>query len=263
MSYTIDPMDSPRYTLLNAKRHARAFARDFDYYASTRPYSIVKESDLCTGNTKVVLKLDRQPPLSLANVANDAFENLRKSLDQLGFAIASSVHPEKKKRLKCAFPFAATESDIQGVVARNSGDLPAPIVERMISFKPFKDGDPLLWALNEISNCSKHRITKAILSPVGAITADQISLRGPGAMFGRWDAANSEMMIASYAAGSELSIDGLKFQAYPAFGDIEVVKSEPLLPVFDALAEKVQHILDDVEKLSIGLGFLKSKVGSA
>lgn len=247
MGQKVDPLDSPKYRLDHAKRHARTVAREFDVFMKEEPYALITEENSERREKTFKLKLTKPLPKSIAGFTDDAFANLRSALDQIGFAVAKAAGGRGKK---CSFPFGNSEIEAKSRITGNSKELPRAMFDLMVSFQPYAGGDDLLWSLNEICNTGKHRIVSPVFFLLDGFWMKNVTLRGGGtaSVGGMWDSSKNELVIATLGYGSTLSVDEFRFSSFVALDDsIEFVGGQPALEVFDALARKVEGILMAVE----------------
>ncbi|WP_261997033.1 hypothetical protein [Stenotrophomonas sp. Ste96] len=249
--YNVAPMESPRYQLARAREKFQDIQAALAKYALTTPFAVVTEESPSTGMQKTVLRRVKNTPIFVAAAVNDAFEPLRKALDQVGYAVAKAANMRGKN---CAFPFGDTEKEVRGRSTGVSRELPEEIFELMVSFRPYKDGDQQLWALNEIANTSKHRITKTFPGSLSGASLKDVSMSGTGSIMGPWNEGNGEMMIAEVTKDTSLVIGEITFSVHLVFGDIPVVCGQPIEPTFSYVESVVKNILDAVEAKAVEMG---------
>ncbi|WP_370306191.1 hypothetical protein [Sinimarinibacterium flocculans] len=244
MSAKVDPFDSPKYRLEHAKRHAQAIRDDFAAFLGGKPYVLTREDDPGAKQEVLKIKLVKPLPSSIRGHADDAFGNLRSSLDQVGYVVARASGGRGKK---CSFPFGDNETEARSRATGNSNELPAEIFDLMISFQPYAGGDDLLWALNEICNTGKHRLVRPVFAIVGGLSMQNVRLSGSVSIPGMWDSSKNEVVIATIGEGGSFSADDLQVSPDVVLDDIKVVGGQPVLGVFDALASKVERAITAVE----------------
>jgi hypothetical protein len=129
----------------------------------------------------------------------------------------------------------------------------------MESFKPYKGGDNLLWALNKLRNRDDHRITCAIDRMSGGRSLDILHRVGPFE-FGirvplpplEWGRDKEELEILRVSQGDGLY--RLTIATFLTFGDLDVIKGSPVQKVLMHQGEIVGRILDAVEAKAIEIG---------
>ncbi|WP_141057493.1 hypothetical protein [Stenotrophomonas rhizophila] len=246
--YNTDPMESPRYQLEKARKKFFSVKPLLKEHSDSEPFRVVIEECASTENTRILLRRIKNPPMAISDTVNDAFEALRKALDQVGYAIA---HKLGKRGKKCAFPFGDSDKEVRARASGPSAEIPPEIFSIMAQFKPHKEGDKLLWALNEIANTSKHRITKVFPNSISQTSIGMARGSGSFSLLGPWDEQKGEMVIAEVGPESTFELDGLKFNITLVFGDIPYIESTAIEPVFMYLESKVKQILDAVEAKAV------------
>lgn len=249
--YNRAPMESPRYQLARAREKFQDIQAALARFAETRPFALVTEESPSTGMRKTVLRRVKNTPISIAAAVNDAFEPLRKALDQVGYAVAKAANLRGKY---CAFPFGDTEKEVRGRFTGGSRELPHEILELMVSFRPYKNGDQQLWALNEIANTSKHRITMTFPGSVSGVSVHNLSMSGTGYIMGPWNEGLGEMTIAEVTKDTSLVIGDVSYSVQLVFGDIPFVHGKPIDPTFFYVESLVKNILDAVEAKAVEMG---------
>ena len=120
------------------------------------------------------------------------------------------------------FPFAGNAIQLANALGR-SKDIPDRIQSLLCGFQPYKGGNDLLWALNEVANTDKHRM----VIPIGqGLARYGASVRGTG-YFSMpdphvWDRAKNEMKLIELGPGATHTYD-FGFQFFIAFHDIEFI----------------------------------------
>ncbi|MFL4510854.1 hypothetical protein ACJ6WJ_02800 [Stenotrophomonas maltophilia] len=253
--YNVHPMESPRYHLARANVRFRDIRVQAEQHANSGAFSLITETDPGNGKRKTVLRRTKRTPIVVGATVNDAFEELRKALDQACYAVAKAAGRSGKK---CAFPFGETEQELAGRLTGISREIPKEIFAAILEFQPRLDGDKLLWAVNAVANHSKHRVTIAFPTPISSATISQIVLNGSGSILGPWNEDRGELMIAEVDADSEVSIGEMQFGVSLRFGDIEGLEGLEVEPVFLHAEAKVAQILDAIEEKAEELALFPS-----
>lgn len=224
------------------------------------PYVQVVEPDPQTPGWQIhKIKLVRPFPEEFGNLTSDIVVNLRSALDIAGNAIAIAVG--KPNARNTGFPFASDVNQMASSLGR-SKDLPKEIQSFFCGFQPYRGGDDLLWALNELCNRNKHTVVRpmqAIMERRGA------SARGYGRPFSmpdphKWDSAKHEMIVIKLGpivvpdATWDYEFDFLPFIA---IDEVQVVEGHPVVAVLYELCLKVESVLGAIEAECRRLGFVK------
>ena len=234
------------YSIEHAKRHIRNLETEVSIFFSTNPYSFVTESNADGTEDIHKIKLTKPMPAGLSGITFDAINNLRSSLDQAGYAVAVATGRSGKN---AHFPFGDTAADVNACEKRRSKHLPKQIFDLMVSFKPYRGGNDLLWAMNKLCNSQKHEL----IIPVATYTGNMDLLIGrietgskPFTFPPRWNSAKNEMVIAQVPYGSECKFD-FQYQVFIAFNDVECILGQPVIPILNKMLGIVDGIVMALE----------------
>jgi hypothetical protein len=157
------------------------------------------------------------------------------------------------------FPFADSATNLEDVIRKRCKDLPNEVHALFRSFKPYKGGDDLLWALNRICNANKHRL----LAPAGigvggayyrnlnVIYADSLTVPAP-----RWDSAKNEIIFLTVGPKANVTYNiNVSFDI--ALNEVDIVAGQPVVAVLNALADKVSVIIERINAKAFKMGLLK------
>jgi hypothetical protein len=249
-----DPFSSARLLIRGAYEDIDRLDAAFDAFFKSEPYAKVVETDPHGAVDFHKVKMTKKLPALLSRDVARVGNELRSALDQAGYAMAAA---SGKARLKYTyFPFGASTAHLEDVIRGRCKDLPKEIATLFRSFNPYRGGDDLLWAINEIANGIKHRFIVPVGQGVGKailehFRADQLI---HGAFPPLWDSANDEMVFCVVRHGSDVSYDyNLGF--FVAFGNIDVVRGMHVTPTLKSMAAKVDSIIaaTEIEARRIGL----------
>ena len=101
-------------------------------------------------------------------VVGETLHNIRSPLDQ----ILSAVGELGKGADGVAFPFGENGDIFERALAKQKKLLPADAIDMIRALKPYKGGNDLLWAINELNRGDKHRPK---LLPVLALSSWHVS----------------------------------------------------------------------------------------
>ncbi len=188
-------------------------------------------------------------------MAGDAIGNLREALDHatFGVAVASGCSDAQN----AYFPFAGTEERLDSTIKGRCKDIPKEIYPLLRAFKPYHEGNEILFTLNRIANRNKH----ALLIPVGAISLDAgLSVKGTG-FFSMpqphiWDHTKNEMELITLGPGSQFNAH-FRFFNTVAFAGIKIIERDAAVEVLDTIRCEVERVLLAIEAESRRLGFIK------
>jgi hypothetical protein len=173
---------------------------------------------------------------------------------QLGYALALAGEVVQPKH--SAFPFAGDINKMPNALGR-SKDIPEKIHPLLCGFQPYKGGNDLLWALNEIANTDKHKMIIPIgqaARPFGTSVhcTGYFSMPQPHV----WDRAKNEMILIELGPGATFHYD-FQFTFFIAFHDIEIVGGKPITGTLHKIGEIVLRILNAIEAESKRLCIVK------
>jgi hypothetical protein len=193
------------------------------------------------------LKLAKPFPDAFVHRAIKTIEGLRSALDLTAYAVADKSGPGAADAVH--FPFCKTAADMKSRINGTCKNLPDEIKALFASFKPYKGGDDLLWALNELCNASKHRL----IVPVGLSAGTMLrrATMASGSVGGyipipRWDSGKEEIVFGATSPGAKFDYD-IEMLFGITFGDVEIVKGQPVEVVLHRLLGKVSGIVDVTE----------------
>jgi hypothetical protein len=211
-----------------------------------------KEIDPKSGDVIDKIKLDPLPDPIVRNVVQ-IIESLRFALDYAACAVVPA-----RWRKGTYFPFGDTKRDMNATIKSNRcKHIPDEIKMLFASFKPYKRGNPPLWALNKICNTTKHR---TIIEP-GVSVKDfsfedvwKVGETGALPFAPRWDRRKNEIMVSKARGKGTIHHDveftiGIKFRKVPVFS------GSPVPAVLRYLASTVERILwlTECEARKIGI----------
>jgi hypothetical protein len=254
-----DPFASSRSKLAWAQEHLPDLERRIDKFHDLDPYARVIEPDAKSGWEIHKIKLVKPFPDAFGNITSDIVVNLRSALDNAGYAIAFAIG--KPNARNTAFPFAKDVANMASSIGR-AADLPKEIQSFFCGFQPYRGGDDLLWALNELCNGNKHKF----VTPMGTVMwRGRAFAQGNGRPFSMpdphvWDSTKNEMEVLRLGpivvpdATWDYNFD---FFPFVAINEIPVVVGQPVLRLLYQLCLKVESVLVAIEAESKRLGITK------
>jgi hypothetical protein len=265
ISPTNDPFYSPKRRVANAQRHLRNMHVQCAAFFQSGPYARVIETDV-DGTTQLhKIKLVKELPDEIGDIAADAVDNLRSALDQTGYAAALVSGNQRLKHT--AFPFGNTPEDVERHIAGWGKDIPSDVSAFFRSFEPYQGGKGGLWALNQLCISNKH----TIIIPVGSATASMTftkpsilkaskdgksTLNLPFWTPSTWDKTKNEMILARVEQGGTFDAD-FQLGGDVAFGDVPVFADQSAIGTLEALAGIVESVIAGTEAECRRLGFMK------
>lgn len=244
-----DPFHSSKYVIARAKHHVRDLERQIAEFIESDPYSRVVEIDPNTSEEVHKIKLAKPMPVALPGLAADAVNNMRSALDQAIYTLTGARNTY--------FPIARTQSDFENAVKGRCKDLPEEIIELIRTLKPYKGGNNLLWALNELCNTNKHSFISPVAMASGGTYVKRITMLSGGFDLPRhiWNRTKNEMELLRVQPGTTIDFD-FTIATFVAIHDVEVVDGQPVVAVFNELGRMVEGIVMTIEAESRRLGLV-------
>lgn len=252
-----DLFKDSRLRITRAKFHTEDFKGKSAEFVTNNPYKDVIEPNTEGPGRFLKLKMTAPVPAILSIIVAEIFWHLRSALDSAGYAVAKASGIADPGNAH--FPFG--DEGTEAAYARGKGrsrDLPKEIFTLMRQFKPYKGGNDLLWALNEVCNTSKHEILAA--TPLGfgkAFITHMEAKGGPALLLPTpvWNSGKNELLIVFLGAGAELDYD-MTFFTDITFDDVPVVGGHPTLAVLNQLTRAIDGTMEAIELRTRELGII-------
>jgi hypothetical protein len=250
-----------------AKHHFGDLQARYERFREDNPYEAIPYDEPDTGDLVYKAKIPNQPPLWWSTIAGDCVHNLRSSLDLL---VCEMVRAKGNPVTKDTGFLVAKDANAfeSGYYMRKVKGVPQAAVELIKKAKPYKEADNPFWRLNELDIADKHKL----LVPVGTvhhrtvktITLDQFFAANPGTTEATMEdvvtppagIVTPELPFPAeddaeiYRVPASLRNDPVaqmhmnpEFEFEIAFGEVEVVEREPLIPTLDQLIQFVEGFI--------------------
>jgi hypothetical protein len=250
-----DPFDSPKCRLLRAKQHIRDLDSRINKFFKKQPHKGVVERDANGLNELHKVRLTKPIPSQFADRTAETVEALRSALDQTGYAVAVLAGATEPK--SAYFPIAEKATDLENVIKGRCKDLPPDIVALFRSFNPHKGGNDAIWALNRACTVAKHRTLIRVGMSVLKITTKGTSfIEGGSLPMPKWDSEKNEVIFGIVGPGGQFQYD-LEFTFFVAFGEIEIIEGNPVVPVLATMIGEVGKVILATEAECRRIGLLK------
>jgi hypothetical protein len=236
----------------------RAFYEENKAYFVTNPGEDFIDIDEAAGLRLYKFRYKSPAPKILSQIAVDVVSNLRAALDQAAYVCA--VESGKAAPRMTHFPFGETKQEVAALRGRRgSADLPLEIFDVMAGFRPWRDGNFNLWAMNRLTNAHKHRLTVA--GAASAMHAMELALlRSPLSFYAmhmpKWDLLKNELTWASVPL-SDKKEHRPQLKLFVSFTEPSELLRKPALHVMDRMGETVIKILMAVEDKALAMGLLR------
>jgi hypothetical protein len=239
------PFASSRQKFARAEKHFADLEREIEAFGQKQPYKRVTEPHPDKpGHFIFKIKMTEELPPVIADTTADIVSSLRSALDNAGYAIAVAAGVKEPKN--SAFPFAGTLTQMPNALGR-AKDIPEPIHSLFCGFQPYKGGNDLLWALNQVAITDKHKV----VVPIGqGFVRNRASAQGRGFVSipdpPVWDRTKNEMVILELGPGAECDYD-FDFTFFVAFNEIALIDGKPILTILPQFGSIVERVLTAME----------------
>jgi len=251
---TADPFHSSKRSIERANYHLNDLKRQSTEFFKTEPYETLVECEPDTGEHTYKVKLVKPMPPSLETIAADAVNNLRSALDQACYAFRTT------KGRYTYFPFSDSATNFEPTLKGRCKTFPQEIIDLIRRLKPYKGGDDLLWALNELCNTNKHGVLAPIAVCTSLVNFRNIEIKETGGfqLFApRWDRTKNEMVFFRCVEGSTVEAN-IDFATHIVICDVLIVDGQPIEAVLHALINKVHGIVMAIEAEARRIGFFQT-----
>ena len=159
---------------------------------------------------------------------------------------------------KTYFPIGKTRADFYGALKSKAKYVPDEIRALFVKLKPYKRGNPPLWALTKLANTPKH---VTIVHP-GIMVKDVEFVGNPGLTAilrhsqPKWNSRKNEIVIARVSGQTTIHHD-VDISLGVAFGKVPIFSGLPVLGSLRYLAANVERILWAMESEAKRIGVIK------
>jgi hypothetical protein len=255
-----------RIKVERAKHHFRDLQSRYEGFQEAKPYRVVVDDEADTGDLVHRVEVSDQPPLFWSAIAGDCVHNLRSSLDLL---VCEMVRAEGERVTdQTGFPiFKSANAFKSGHHAKVKGT-PKAAVDLIKKAEPYQGADNPFWRLHQLDIADKH----ILLVPVGVVHQRTISKYDLNQLFAAMPGVRKFTMadVAEEAIGiitpsqvfplkddAEIRRIPARLRDHPvaqlymdpefvfgvAFGEVEVVEGQPLIPTLDQMIQFVEGFI--------------------
>jgi hypothetical protein len=253
------PFDSPRLTLKRAKHHIRDLKGVIQTFTNELPWSYVIDCDSQAPNRVYKIKFHTPPPANAASILFDAVNNLRASLDQIGYSAA--IASGKIEPRGTNFPFGKDKKGVEAVFKKNQAHLTLPpdIMDLFRSVEPYEGGSgQLLWAINKLCNTKKHnKLVSTMVTGALATFRAWVPDGGPaGTGLGGSNWMPNELELILMVAPPEVDPDlSGNFSFTVSVDSLDLIRDKPIVMVLEGAAGTVADLLVSAEAICQRQGF--------
>jgi hypothetical protein len=250
----IDLFASPKRRIARANDHLADIKARTRAFFDAQPYAQIVEHKP-DGSSDHKLKLTEQLPDVITDIAYEAIEALRSSLDQAMHPVAVACKSKRPDLIH--FPIVDTDADFENVLNGRVKDFPQEILDLIRSFKPYQSGNKLVWALNRIRRQSTHRLIVPVGMATNELVIKRLAMRRGPFTIPRpiWDGEKNELIYLKTGPGADLDMD-IEFTFHIAFSDVEGIAGERADEILRLMADEVERIVLAIEAESKRIGLI-------
>lgn len=192
--------------------------------------------------------LIREVPDAVGAGAGEAIEGLRSVLDQSMHSVANYLGLTIRGNLY--FPFAKTESDLDGAIRGKLTDFPLAFRELLSDFKTFQRQDSLLYALSCAANDSKHvKVTaSAVSSSETYVTGITVSSGAFSGSTPKWDSRLNEMTLIESWDPIGPNWQPIKVTFHLNFAEVPGITGLPVVSALNHMAGEVEAVVSRIKE---------------
>lgn len=245
----VDIFKSAKRRVARARTHVAELESRSGSFFGTRPYIRLVERNP-DGFDEHKVKLIRTIPDEITDLAYEAIEALRSSLDQVIHPIALAYNLKRPDHIH----FPITDDVITYEKAlKYFRDCPIEIQELLSSFKAYKGANDVIWSLNQIRRQSSHRLIIPVGITNGGVYIKSLATNGwkggirtPSPL---WNTEKEEIILVIAGAGTEINYE-IALYFYLAFGQVDGLANQPVINCLNAMVIQVDTIVLAVESLA-------------
>jgi hypothetical protein len=250
-----NPFDSPSLTLERAKHHIRDLSKVVGRFTDEpRPWTYVLDTESHSPNKVYKIRFHTLPPADAACIIFDAVNNLRATLDQIGYSAAMASGKVKPWATKFLFG-----DEVKDPAKWSSKDLPAEIVYLFRSTEPYKGGNgQLLWAINRLCNTKKHSklVPTMVTGAVATFRAWVPEGTPAGTCLGgsSWMPNEHELILMVVPPEIDPDLSG-NFSFTVSVDSVDLIRDKPIVTVLEGAAASIADLLVSAEAICQRAGF--------
>lgn len=232
--------------LTRAKKHLDELKFEELAFSDGKPYTSIIDVESDPLNDVYKLQLTSPIPSTIKAIVADSINNIRASLDH---AVCASVKLFGRSANVACFPFAESVLGLENTIKGRCKEVHPEIVSLMREFKPYKGGNDLLWSVSKISALNKHQSLLALNAKYEMTDWQIVANRPPEPITPFWNSAKDEFIFAVMSKGGQLTWN-IYITLYITFGDVEIVRFQPLVSTINEMIGIAQSIVSDIEAAS-------------
>jgi hypothetical protein len=249
-----DLFASAKAVFRRAQKHVEDLNVTINEFGPDKPYRLVVEDDPHFGKHILKAKFSESFSEDISCIMFDAVNNLRSSLDQAAYAIATKHRGDSDRY--AYFPFASDAVHWPNRINGAKNDFPPEIIAVFERFKPYKGGNDTLWSLHYLVNTKKH----ALLIPAGfgvavSVKVGDASFRPEFLSVPKERYRKDEVIL--FEAPDPNAIPQIEFRYSIVIDNPEpIVEGKSPVALLNSIRREVGMVLFDLEEGCRAVGFM-------
>ncbi|GAB4352446.1 MAG: hypothetical protein Kow00114_01150 [Kiloniellaceae bacterium] len=253
-----DPFEGPKLKIERAEAHIRDLQAAVAAFHQTDPYALVREEK--GGKYHYRIRILQPVPTSFALLIGDAIQNLRTALDYAACCLAIQKNPAANVN-DVSFPIGADLAKFKSSAKDKIRKLTPEARAFIEALKPYQGGNDAFWRLHRLAVRDRHRLlltTWGRFRSVGVVMLSphptkEEKIKTPRVWLNPADHSpatedGTDAFICPVAEIGSTIDEDIQVRVEIAFGDGEVVKSEPIDPTIFQLRDFVKDVILSIEK---------------
>jgi hypothetical protein len=242
-----------------AKEHIEQFSREWDWFLrDVEPYRVLSEEDPEMGDLVYRVEVDDEVPAMLKRsslIIGDSIHNLRSALDLLACQIVEDNGGTVKR--STGFPISESREEFETSGLKKINGASEDSIKLLWKVRPYKRGNEALYCLHRLDIADKHRLLLTVGSAHPSIkvtyrrpgwSSRPITLRPRDRTFPLKNKAELYRVRRAFRQSAENQSEP-EFVFEIAFGDGEIVKGEPVVPMLNQLVGAAEQVVEIFESL--------------
>lgn len=240
--------------LNRAKDLLGSLKQELSIFLDSKPYRIGTKRDT-ERRLIYFLKEVGEIPENIPTLVGEILQNLRSALDHKAYELFTSNSSGDGRHIY--FPIAADQASYEANKERKTKGMSQPAKDFIDSIKPYKEGNVILWQINELNNLDKHR---ALVTSGAAFKSMDIGAHAMNLMMEKFGGVPKDFPkmplfikpadnLFPLKTGVELFIDGPDAKEIPDMQFIfQVVVNEPGIVEGEDVISLLERMVCEVEK---------------
>ncbi len=244
----------PNRKLSRAKDLLESLKHELSVFLDSKPYRIATKRD---NERRLIYFLSevREIPEKIPTLVGEILQNLRSALDHKAYELFTRNSNGDGRHVY--FPIAVDQVSYEANKERKTKGLSQAAKNFIDSIKPYKEGNIILWQINELNNLDKHR---ALVTSGSAFQGMDIGAHAMNLMIEKFGGIPKDFPkmplfikpadnLFPLRTGVELFIDGPDAKEIPDIQfTFQVVVNEPGVVEGEDVISLLEKMVDEVEK---------------